>query len=82
MSGQLNTLIANTLKIDESLVDEGASMQTLPQWDSLAHMTLVAALESEFKVRFEPDDLLSMVSVQNIRNTLTRLGVPPDSQSQ
>lgn len=80
MLSKLNKLIADTLKIDESLVNDDASMQTLPQWDSLAHMNLVAALESQFSVRFEPEDLLSMVSVQEILNALARFGVSADSE--
>jgi len=29
-------------------------------WASLAHITLVAALESEFDIMLEPDDILAM----------------------
>jgi acyl carrier protein len=32
------------------------------RWDSLAHVLLVSALESEFRVTFDPADLLSMGS--------------------
>lgn len=75
MTESLQKLIAATLKVDASLVTEETSMQTLPKWDSLAHMNLVAAMESEFQVRFEAEDLLSMVSVRDIVETLKRLGV-------
>ena len=78
MTKSLQQLIALALKVDESRVAIDASMQTIPEWDSLAHMNLVAALEAEFKVRFEPEDLLSMVSVREIVETLNRLGADLD----
>ena len=78
MTETLQQLIAVTLKVDRSLVTDDASMQTLTKWDSLAHMNLVAAMEAEFNVRFEPEDLLSMVSVKDIVETLKRLGVELD----
>lgn len=31
-----------------------------PNWGSLAHITLVSALESEFDIMLEPDDILAM----------------------
>ncbi len=78
MTETLQQLIAASLKVDASMVTSDASMQTLPKWDSLAHMNLVAAMEAEFNVRFEPEDLLSMVSVRDIVETLKRLGVELD----
>ncbi|MGA3212314.1 MAG: acyl carrier protein [Terriglobales bacterium] len=31
-------------------------------WDSLAHVSLIAALEDEFNLSFQPDETLRMVS--------------------
>jgi acyl carrier protein len=31
-----------------------------PNWASLAHITLVAALEGEFDIMLEPEDILAM----------------------
>lgn len=33
-----------------------------PKWDSLAHMALVAAIESDFDCIMETDDILDMSS--------------------
>ncbi|MGD0182208.1 MAG: acyl carrier protein [Terriglobales bacterium] len=40
----------------------GASVQTLPAWDSLASATLVAVLEQEFNVQIDPLDLPELTS--------------------
>jgi acyl carrier protein len=46
------------------------SMETVPEdvptWDSLGHMSLVGALEDEFGIRFEVDEIMEMVSVGRI----------------
>lgn len=34
----------------------------IPEWNSIGHMTLVAALETEFDAMLEADDILAMSS--------------------
>jgi acyl carrier protein len=49
-------------------VDENASQQSIEKWDSLGHLNLIVALEEEFDVSFEPEDIAKMTSVQIIIN--------------
>lgn len=44
-------------------------------WDSLAHMTLVAALEDAFDILLEPDDITHFGSYENGKNVLGKYGV-------
>lgn len=44
--------------IDRSLL----VYRELPEWNSIGHMTLVAALETEFDAMLEADDILAMSS--------------------
>ena len=46
------------------------SPSTIPEWDSLSHISLVMALEAEFGIQFEADDLASMTSIAAIRDRL------------
>jgi acyl carrier protein len=43
----------------------------IPQWDSLGHATLACALESEFKIRFDTDELMEL---ENVRAILRVIG--------
>jgi acyl carrier protein len=61
------------VKVD-SLVD-GSSPDTIPEWDSLGHINLVLALESEFDVSLGPEDALDMLSVGLIGRVLAEKGV-------
>jgi acyl carrier protein len=38
--------------------------QSHPNWDSLGHMTLVAALESEFAISMDMDDVIDFESYE------------------
>jgi len=48
------------------------------QWDSLAHMSLVAAIEDEFGVMIDTDDVINMSSFQEAVRILGKYGVTFD----
>jgi acyl carrier protein len=47
-----------------------ASPDTIADWDSLNHVNLVMALEAEFGVEFEADEISELASVGAIRRRL------------
>ena len=53
---------------------ESITAQTIPddvpKWDSVGHMNLVSALEEEFGVQFEVDEIMSMATVAIILDVL------------
>jgi len=50
----------------------GASVDNVPEWDSLASITLIALLEEEFSVEIPEDDLLELRSYAYARDYLRR----------
>jgi acyl carrier protein len=59
---------------------EGEDVKDLRQvsesaWDSLTHVTLVAAIESEFAIRIETDESLEMTSFAATELLLTEKGL-------
>jgi acyl carrier protein len=46
-----------------------------PTWDSLAHVTLVAALENEFQIAIEAADSLELTSYEAAANYLEERGL-------
>lgn len=38
--------------------------QSIPQWDSVGHMSMIAALEDAFKITFEMDDIIDFSSYE------------------
>jgi acyl carrier protein len=56
-------------------ISDSLSYNSIKQWDSVAHMSLVAALETEFDIMLDTDDILAMSSVAVARQILQKNGV-------
>jgi acyl carrier protein len=52
----------------------GVRPNQTPEWDSLGHVTLVAALESEFNVNLDMADALRITSFDVARQVLEQHG--------
>ncbi len=70
MQEKAKTVLADVLRIDPKRVDAGLSRDNCPEWDSLKHITLVMALEEEFGVTFEVDEIESMQSFGDVMRIL------------
>jgi acyl carrier protein len=46
-----------------------------PGWDSVAHMSLVAAIESEFDIMMDNEDILGMSSFDHAVKTVEKYNV-------
>ena len=67
---EIRQVIASTFQIPLASVADDASNQTLPQWDSLGHITLVMALEQHFGVSFTLDEIVEMRDLATIQRLL------------
>jgi acyl carrier protein len=56
-----------------------ADSSNLRQWDSVAHLQLVVAIEDNFGVRLTPADVVELKSYQAAIAMLRRHGVWPDA---
>ena len=54
---------------------ETLKYQDIPAWDSVGHMGLVAALEDEFDIELEIDDIIDMSSYAKGIAILAKYGV-------
>ena len=61
-------IIAKTFNIDRTAVDENASMDNVPEWDSLNHLRLIMSIEEEFGISLDPEDI---VRFQDFQSALT-----------
>ena len=58
----LKQVFAESLGIDQSLVVDSLEFNSILEWDSVAHMTLVAAIDRMFDVTLETEDVINMSS--------------------
>lgn len=67
-------VFARVLGIAPDTIDNDLRYATIPQWDSIAHMSVVAALEEAFDVMIDMDEVIDMSSVGKAREILRKHG--------
>lgn len=70
MENKIKDIIASVFGVDPKDVDDNASPDTIENWDSIRHMNLVVALEEEFEIEFDDEELVDMVNYKIIRATI------------
>ena len=58
--------ISEILKVEKAQLNDEMEVGDIKQWDSLAHVNLIIALEHEFKIIFDVDETLDMESINDI----------------
>ena len=72
---KLKTIFKESLNIDiESVVDE-LTYNSIPEWDSVAHMALIAEIEDAFDIMLDTDDVLDMSSFAKAKEILVKYEV-------
>jgi acyl carrier protein len=63
---KVKDIISDTFKIEADSVNKNISADNTPDWDSLGHLRLVTALESEFGIMIEPQDFIKMSNYKGV----------------
>ena len=63
------------LALSPDVINDGLVYNSVPAWDSVGHMTLMAALETEFDIMLETEDIIAFSSYEKGIEILTRYGV-------
>jgi acyl carrier protein len=69
---RLHEVVGNTLNVDPELLDDTSSPETLREWTSVCHLTLMAAIEREFDVIFSMEEMTAVTSVASLRQLVTQ----------
>lgn len=65
----------DSLGVSEVIVTDELIYNSIPQWDSVAHMTLIAAIETAFDIMLDTDDIIDMSSVAKAKEIIAKYGV-------
>ena len=60
----------SSLGISEDLVNDNLEYNGISEWYSIAHMTLIAELESIFDIMLDTDQIIDMSSVAKAKEIL------------
>lgn len=66
-----NKVFCEIMQVDENQL-MGLKFKESEYWDSVGHMTLIAALEDEFDIMLEPEDMMSFTSYEQGREILSK----------
>ncbi len=73
MQDRIKTVMAQIFNIEAATIAEDSSPESIERWDSLRHMQLVLAIEDEFDVRFEDEDIPELLSLQAFEDRISHL---------
>lgn len=75
MQDKLKATFVEALGIEGSIDWTQLKYRSIPEWDSVAHMQLVAEIEDNFDIMLETDDVIGMSSYEVAVEILKRYGV-------
>ncbi|WP_037287240.1 acyl carrier protein [Saccharibacillus sacchari] len=74
MEQKLRTIFAESLEIPEERVKDELEYNTLPEWDSISHMSLIAAIEDSFDIMLDTEDVIDMSSFGKAKEIVAKYG--------
>ena len=72
---KLAAAFVTALGIDANSVNDDLTYNTIKEWDSTAHMMLIAELEDVFDIMLDTDDIIDMSSVAKAKEILTKYDI-------
>ncbi|QTX20908.1 acyl carrier protein [Comamonas aquatica] len=72
MEEKLRKIFASSLDIRINDVHDDLKYATIVQWDSIAHMALVAAIEEEFDIMMDAEDVIDMNSFSKAKEIIKK----------
>ena len=63
---------SRVLGLQAERITDDLRYATIPEWDSIAHMSVIAALEDAFGIMIDMDDVIDMSSVGKAREIIAK----------
>lgn len=71
MEDRLKRVFAQALRISIERVSDGLKYDSIPEWTSVGHMVLITAIDSEFGIMLDTEDIIDMSSFKKAKEILT-----------
>ncbi|MEJ9151447.1 acyl carrier protein [Bacillus smithii] len=72
---KLKSIFSEVLGIDKESVTDELTYNSIPEWDSVAHMALVAEIDDQFDIMLDTEDVLDMSSFAKAKEILKKYGI-------
>lgn len=70
IEARVKKVMGQVFNVRAEEINDESSPYTVKGWDSLKHTSFMLALEAEFKIKFEPDEIFAMVNYHIIISTI------------
>lgn len=71
----LRNAFSESLNLPPESITDDLKYATIKEWDSVAHMALIANIEKTFDILIETEDIIDMSSFAKAREIVTKYGV-------
>ena len=61
--------------VEKSVLNDEFVYQCVPEWDSVGHMSMIAAIEDAYDIMMETDDIIDFGSYTKGRELLAKYGI-------
>jgi len=72
---KLEQCFCAALGLTPEMVTDDLAYNSIKQWDSVGHMTLMSEIETVFDIMLDTDDIINLSTVAKARQTLIKYGV-------
>jgi len=73
-----NAVFMRVFNVSQDVLNDSFTFRDVPQWDSVAHLTLISELEDTFDIMLDSDDILHYGSYKNGIKIMNKYGVNID----
>jgi acyl carrier protein len=70
MEARIKQVMSNVFNVDVNSINSASSPDNIESWDSLKHMNLIVALEEEFEIEFDDEEIVDSMNYALILNIL------------
>jgi acyl carrier protein len=70
-----DSVFKNSILVSQEQLNENLTYESVPSWDSIGHMSLIAGLENEFSIALDIDDVIDFSSYTQGIKILEKYGI-------
>lgn len=72
---KLNGIFCEVFSVDAAVLGAGFDNKSIEGWDSVRQLSLTAAVEDNFDIMLDPEDILEFTSYENAKSILAKYDI-------
>jgi len=69
---KIDKILMEVLHVSKDEVNKDLGMNDVSTWDSLSHMNLIVAIESNLGIELSGDDIADMITFDSVRSIISK----------